>query len=506
MNKNNYNENTMSEYIGKNFGYLTVLGRSENNLSDKGQLLTCKCSCGNIIDVRLHNLIKAHYKTVSCGLCYKGQPYDSFIGFRSGSLVIEKIYSKSSDTENGAKRKYALCKCDCGTYKDFPFKHIINKNTKKCGECLKGKKYNDYVGEKFGTFLIKSVYLNKEKQRYFAICQCEICKKDQELVLSRLITENLSCPNCRSIKLNDKYNNCIGKKYKYCTLIEYDKKKCLGKFICNNCKRTIKRYIKRLDINILNKLNPCEQCDKEREIGKVYGSLTIMHVKTRREVFCRCKCGNEMKASFARIRTLQKKESCGHCVGGVPFGHYIGKTYGYLTIEKIINSEYSCNPTALCKCSCGNRTNTKLNLLLKGERKSCGKCINGVSYEHYIGKTYGYLTIKKIIKTNSKKGYYASCSCKCGNPKPVTIKLTNLIHCYQTTFSCGCFSKKIKSLKLISFGKLKILHSSKNNVDGLRYICKCDCGNEIEVLESDLFTGKVTCCEECKNEIYSGSC
>ena len=39
---------------------------------------------------------------------------------------------------------------------------------------------------------------------------------------------------------------------------------------------------------------------------------------------------------------------------------------------------------------------------------------------------------------------------------------------------------------------------AENNIGGLRYICKCDCGNEIEVLESDLFTGKVTCCEECR--------
>lgn len=54
-----------------------------------------------------------------------------------------------------------------------------------------------------------------------------------------------------------------------------------------------------------------------------------------------------------------------------------------------------------------------------------------------------------------------------------------------------------EAAKNISFGRLKVLKISDNTIGGLRYICKCDCGNEIEVLESDLFTGKVICCEDC---------
>lgn len=65
------------------------------------------------------------------------------------------------------------------------------------------------------------------------------------------------------------------------------------------------------------------------------------------------------------------------------------------------------------------------------------------------------------------------------------------------TASCGCLRTKITALKYIPFNKLHIISTSTNNEGGLRYICKCDCGNEIEVLESDLFTGKVTCCESC---------
>ena len=51
------------------------------------------------------------------------------------------------------------------------------------------------------------------------------------------------------------------------------------------------------------------------------------------------------------------------------------------------------------------------------------------------------------------------------------------------------------------YGHLLIQNIYSGEISGKKSkiaLCKCDCGNEIEVLESDLFTGKVICCEDCQ--------
>ncbi len=76
----------MSRFIdltGQRFGMLTVLCRSEKDAS--GVCWRCRCDCGKEIDVFAGNLRRGH--TVSCG-CRRVLPY---IGKRFGSLtVIEK--------------------------------------------------------------------------------------------------------------------------------------------------------------------------------------------------------------------------------------------------------------------------------------------------------------------------------------------------------------------------------------------------------------------------------
>ena len=56
--------------IGKRFGKLTVVERSEKK-SDYGQLYwICECDCGNIVEVRGNSLRRTDgNQTVSCG-CY----------------------------------------------------------------------------------------------------------------------------------------------------------------------------------------------------------------------------------------------------------------------------------------------------------------------------------------------------------------------------------------------------------------------------------------------------
>ena len=73
----------MIDLTGKQFGWLTVLHRSDKKSSVV--YWTCRCACGKVVDVAGNNLKRGH--TVSCG-CRRTAAY---IGKRFGKLtVLEK--------------------------------------------------------------------------------------------------------------------------------------------------------------------------------------------------------------------------------------------------------------------------------------------------------------------------------------------------------------------------------------------------------------------------------
>lgn len=490
----------LNDYIGKKIGFLTIIGIAKEKNKQYQQLLICKCECNKIVKRTINSLLVA--KNPICGYCYNGKSYETLIGFRSVLLTIQNIYSNISKDDN-KKRKYAYCKCDCGNYKDFPLKNIMNGNTKKCGECFNGKKYTDFIGESFGNWKVIDIF-NKNKRNY-ANCQCLVCGNSKDISLTILTRVKTSCSICKANENITNYKSFIGKKFKNFTLLDIKNNKD-GYIIecqCNDCNRIYKRYPRKISIEKLNAYPNCGKCYKgikrEDYIGKKYGIFTILDFKKYNEVLCICDCGNKFIRQANTF--LNQKNTCGKCYNGKPFEYYIGKKSGYLTIEKITEANsVLAKPIVLCKCDCGNTINLSLKNFFSGLRTSCGKCIKGKLPEYYIGKTYGYFTIQNIIypdKNNEKKGYLVSCTCKC-NASKILIKQLSTLTDTKPILSCGCITHKMNYLKKIKFGELIILNYSNNNVGGLRYICKCDCGNEIEVLESDLFTGKITCCEECR--------
>ena len=61
------------------------------------------------------------------------------------------------------------------------------------------------------------------------------------------------------------------------------------------------------------------------------------------------------------------------------------------------------------------------------------------------------------------------------------------------TKSCGCWSSGINEIgkKYNSLTVIKKMPSKKNKI---RWLCKCDCGNEIEVYGQSLREGKTVSC------------
>lgn len=85
------NRRTTEDFIGKKFGYLTVIRLS--HIGKYGKYWECRCDCGNLHIIHTGNLGRKGRPTASCG-CY-GQN-------TARKYVIDESYFQSIDTEDKA--------------------------------------------------------------------------------------------------------------------------------------------------------------------------------------------------------------------------------------------------------------------------------------------------------------------------------------------------------------------------------------------------------------------
>ena len=118
-----------------------------------------------------------------------------------------------------------------------------------------------------------------------------------------------------------------------------------------------------------------------------------------------------------------------------------------------------------CHCDCGNDTEVSQNRLRKGKVRSCG-CLSNPPLKDYIGKRFGRLTVIGYagkLNPNSTEHYWA-CRCDCGNEK--NVGQTELQR--GDTASCGCYQKEklIESMRLFDNTSVTILeHCKKARID-----------------------------------------
>lgn len=121
--------------IGKTFGELTVIDTFyKRDSKDKIKLwCKCKCTCGNIIDVRARGLKSG--QTKSCGTCNER----NLIGKQFGELtVISTFYKMNSNNKNDL---WCHCLCSCGKEIDVRARSLMRKESPQisCG-CIKVSK------------------------------------------------------------------------------------------------------------------------------------------------------------------------------------------------------------------------------------------------------------------------------------------------------------------------------------------------------------------------------
>lgn len=136
------------DLVGRRYGRLLVVSRSELIDCGDGPLWTCKCDCGNEKTIKGHNLLRGNTK--SCGCLRKESASKrqsrNLIGKKFGKLtvLVQAGFDKSR------KNSKWLCRCDCGKMCVVLAGNLTRGETKSCG-CLRIK---DLVGKSFGKLLV----------------------------------------------------------------------------------------------------------------------------------------------------------------------------------------------------------------------------------------------------------------------------------------------------------------------------------------------------------------
>jgi len=186
----------------------------------------------------------------------------------------------------------------------------------------------------------------------------------------------------------------------------------------------------------------------------------------------------------------------------------VGQKFNHLEVlEHLGTKQVGKTKCALwkCKCDCGNYTEATTNSLRSNNKKTCGRgCeINRAkqrkpkskipvrSYKDMTGKRFGNLVVIKKVGSQ-KNGIIWLCKCDCGNTKEI-------IKCNLTsTKTCGCSGYIFTDLTGQKFGRLVILKQLKsksfNSGAKSNWLCRCECGQEIEVTGGQLKSGHTKSC------------
>lgn len=131
-----YNQRDISDYIGKKYGHLTVIGEAPKRHKYSNSFLF-RCDCGEIIEEQPTRVVTGHKS--SCGKCnLKGKWFapkfnpDDYIGRKVHMLTAIGVADKKPED----KRWKLVCKCECGGTIEITPDQFNRGVVKSCG-CLR---------------------------------------------------------------------------------------------------------------------------------------------------------------------------------------------------------------------------------------------------------------------------------------------------------------------------------------------------------------------------------
>ncbi len=201
-------------------------------------------------------------------------------------------------------------------------------------------------------------------------------------------------------------------------------------------------------------------------VGWRVGKLTVIAATEQRKNSytvwrCRCDCGGEI---LLDTRTLQRGTvtDCG-CKTKLKPGQrdITGQRFGLLTAVRPVGLMPGKRGVIWhCVCDCGGEVDAPLPQLTAGYRKSCG-CLSHPPMKDYIGKRFSMLTV--VAYAGKEDGQHLwRCKCDCGNE--AVVRQTNLQS--GKTKSCGCLQEKqiLENLKLCDGTSVAILEAVRSRL------------------------------------------
>lgn len=229
---------------------------------------------------------------------------------------------------------------------------------------------------------------------------------------------------------------------------------------------------------------------------------------------CVCDCGDEKIVRGGDL-TKGAVKSCGCYQKDHPSNtaNHVGERFGHLTaIERIPDETHQGKTKYRCLCDCGNEVTVVGKQLTAGNKKSCGVCSfryewrRGCVYpslrKDYTGQKFNRLTVLKMeYNTGRGRASRATVRCDCGAIKTINAHYV----AYGIVRSCGCLYDDVVHTKDLSGQKFnwltavemvkgengKLVTDKRNNQ---MWLCKCDCGNTVEVSSHSLKNNKRQSC------------
>ena len=177
---------------------------------------------------------------------------------------------------------------------------------------------------------------------------------------------------------------------------------------------------------------------------------------------------------------------------------HIGDRFGHLiVIDKDKRPRHKAS--WLCRCDCGKEIYSYTSRLISGKHRSCG-CTDHTkrnSMADLTGRQTGHLTVISRSPNHRRKSSWL-CRCDCGNT--IELPASSILSGKKT--SCGCVHHAAKhpydDLTSRHFGHLTVIARSSNPKNQNLWLCICDCGEEVQIYSSGLLNGKYTSCGKCK--------
>jgi len=130
--------------------------------------------------------------------------------------------------------------------------------------------------------------------------------------------------------------------------------------------------------------------------------------------------------------------------------------------------------------------------------------MNKKQYIDITGQRFGKLVVVKYTKTVEKRPHW-ECKCDCGNNKEVRGKELKS----GGVQSCGCMRTQYNmplqhNLVGKKYSFLTVMSREIDERPGVRYRCKCDCGNECVVNSGKIISGHTKSCGCLHSSVIKG--